>query len=62
MIELNKRSFIKKDEKPELDNPSTEEENPIDDQNILRIAKEIDCDKIYVKVFELLGVQWNHNL
>ena len=50
MIEFNARKAKKKEAVPgtqDLDNPSSdEEENPIDDQIILKLAQEIQSENI----------------
>ena len=49
--------------KQELDNPSSdEEENPIDDENILKLAQEIDSNQIYTNVFSLLEISWKYDI
>ena len=66
MVEFNKKKVLKKEPLPgtqDLDNPSSdEEENPIDDETILKLAQEIDSDKIYQQVFALYGVSWKYDI
>ena len=66
MIEFNARKAKKREAIPgtqDLDNPSSdEEENPIDDEIILRLAQEIQSDKIQKQVLALYDVTWKQDI